>query len=88
MISDIDEVISEATAVVVEVLFPDTPFGGVQVYGINEDVVQVTFSPVPAPEPSIPDTPTEEFVVQQPTYPTPNTNSEVIACLQAAKLCA
>lgn len=57
MISDIDEPISEATAVVVEVAFPETPFGGVQVFGIAEEVVQVTFSPVPAPQPEIPDTP-------------------------------
>lgn len=42
----LDAIAEEITAVTVEVLNPETPFGGVQIYGVSDTPIQVIFGPV------------------------------------------
>jgi hypothetical protein len=107
----LDDTLQEPFAVSVEILNPETPFGGVQIFGASDTPIQVEFDPTRPPAGGgaggvlVPVTTTllagdglggvaasgimpASVAIRQPTYVTPTTINEVIACLRAAGLCA
>jgi hypothetical protein len=106
----LDDTIQEPLAVSVQIINPETPFGGVQILGASDSPIQIEFDPTRPPAgggggAQVPSTTAllagdgaggvlatsilpASVTIRQPTYPTPTTLNQVIACLRAAGLCA